>query len=281
LQPTGEWLNQPGGLAERLARLRRAAGLRGEQMAEHLGWPRTKISKLENGRQMPTAADLTAWAAECGQPDAAAELLDMLAEAQSIHRQYRRLARGHASLQRDFDRFVREAKRIRDFEISFIPGLLQTPDYCRYRMLEAVRRGIFPAEGVEDAVAARMERQRVLYDTSKQFEFVLWEPALLARVCPADVMAGQLDRLLSVFGLGNVTLAIIPLAAELAIVPMVAFLMADDVACAETPASDIYLGAEESAEYADIADGLLAEAVTGDEARQLITSAASVLRDGP
>ena len=40
---------------------------------------------------------------------------------------------------------------------------------------------------------------------------------------------------------------------------------------------DTYWG-DESAKYGGIADGLLAEAVTGDQARQLITSAAAALR---
>src|SRR5215510_5177333 len=75
LQPTGEWLNQPGGLTERLVRLRRAAGLSGDQLAARLAWARSKVPKLENGRQMPTEADLTAWAEACGQPEAAPELL--------------------------------------------------------------------------------------------------------------------------------------------------------------------------------------------------------------
>src|SRR6266704_656331 len=63
LQPTGEWLNQPGGLAERLQRMRKAAGLTGDQLAARLGWKsRSKIPKLENGRQMPTEDEIRAWA---------------------------------------------------------------------------------------------------------------------------------------------------------------------------------------------------------------------------
>jgi transcriptional regulator with XRE-family HTH domain len=124
LRPTGEWLNQPGGLAERLVRLRRAAGLTGDALAAQLGWPRSKIPKLENGRQMPADADVTAWAQACGRQDLVPELLAMLAEAQAVHRQYRHQVRrgGHAAVQRDLDKLVRRATRIRNFESMLIPG---------------------------------------------------------------------------------------------------------------------------------------------------------------
>jgi Domain of unknown function (DUF5753) len=46
---------------------------------------------------------------------------------------------------------------------------------------------------VDAAVTSRMQRQQLLYDTSKQSEFLLAEPLLRWLQCPADVMRGQLD----------------------------------------------------------------------------------------
>ena len=94
-------------------------------------------------------------------------------------------------------------------------------------------------------------------------------------------MAGQLDRLLMVSGLPNVTLGIIPLHKRLSVAPMHGFLIVDDVTYVETHTSDLILTGEESAHYARIADGLLAESVTGDDARNLIVAAADALRRGP
>jgi transcriptional regulator with XRE-family HTH domain len=68
MQPTGEWLNQPGGLTERLRALRHTSGLTQAELATRLGWTRTKVPKLENGQQMPTKDDLSAWATACGHP---------------------------------------------------------------------------------------------------------------------------------------------------------------------------------------------------------------------
>lgn len=280
MQPTGDWLNQPGGLAERLARLRKAAGLTGERMAEQLGWQRTKISKLENGRQMPTPDDIVAWAQICGRRDAAPELLGMLSEAETLHRQYRHLRRrGHAAIQQEFDRAVRQGKRIRNFEVSFIPGLLQTAAYARCRVLEAVRVYGFDPDGVEAAVAERMRRQEVLYETGRQFEFIMTEAALRLLVCPPGVMLGQLDRLASISGLPSITLGIIPLDTELSVAPVNGFLTVDDVTYIETHGGLDDLRGQESADYDGIADGLLAESVTGDEAQRLLAAAATRLRN--
>lgn len=277
MRPTGEWLNQPGGLAERLTRIRKAAGLTGEQMAASLGWQRTKISKLENGRQMPTPADITDWARVTGLADeATAGLLAMLEDAQAVHRQWRhRLRGGHAALQAEFDALVRGASRIRNFEIMLIPGLLQTPDYARALLQESGRLHGLEPSGVEETVTARMRRQEVLYDSGRSFEFVITEAALGSfRPCAPEVMAGQLDRLASVPGLANVTLGIIPAHTQLALAPIVGFLMADDVTIVETYTDSGTLTGEESARHGEIMDALLAEAVTGDEARRLIVQAA-------
>ena len=75
-----------------------------------------------------------------------------------------------------------------------IPGLLQTPDYARYRALEAVRLHSTAAEQVDETVVARIRRQEVLYDTSKTFEFIVCEAAFRYLLCPPQVMRGQLDR---------------------------------------------------------------------------------------
>jgi transcriptional regulator with XRE-family HTH domain len=280
LRPTGEWLNQPGGLAERLQRLRKAAGLTGDRLAEIAGWPRSKVPKIENGRQMPTDADIRTWAKVCGRSDEIPELLGMLTDAQAVHRQWRhKLREGHAALQEEFDALVRGASHIRNFEVVSVPGLLQTPDYARYRALEAVRVHGAAPDGVDATVAARMRRQDVLYDTSKAFEFVVTEAAFRLLPCPVPVMLAQLDRLLTASTLSNVTLGVIPFDIELAVMPMLGFLAVDDLTVLETFTGADTLGGDESAKCRQIFKELMAEAVTGDEARRLITTAATDLRE--
>jgi transcriptional regulator with XRE-family HTH domain len=278
MQPTSEWLNQPGGLAERLTLMRKAAGLTGEALAGRLSWPRSKVVKLENGRQLPAPDDLRQWADALGNPDAVPELLSLLEDAQAVHRQWRhKLRAGHAALQDEFDSLVRGGTRIRNFQTFLIPGLLQTPGYARSRVQETVRvQGTDPAK-VDEAVAARMRRQEIIYDTIKTFEFIIMDAALRYLLCPPEVMRGQLDRLMGVLGLSHITLGIIPPGRELAVTPYVGFLMVDDIVVVETFTGADTIRGEEAAKYAGFADLLMADAVTGDEARRLITDAADAL----
>lgn len=275
-----EWLVQPGGLAERLHSLRKAAGLTGDRLAQDLGWVRSKISKLENGRQMPSADDITAWTRACGAPDARDELLVLLASGLTVHRQHRHeLRRGQVTLQVNLDVLFRNAARVRSFQTMLVPGLLQTAEYARYRMLENIRvhGGVEAEQELDAAAAARMRRQDVLYDTTKKFEFVITEAALRVLLCPPHVMRGQLDRLLGLSGLPHIQFGIIPLGVELSVAPLHGFLILDDVTYVETFASEIVLRGEESEAYNRISEGLMAEAVTGDQARRLITQAAELL----
>jgi hypothetical protein len=237
------------------------------------------VSKLENGRQLPTEEEVAAWADACGRPDAAGELVAMAAEAGAVHRQWRHRTRlGHATIQAEFDRIVREGKRIRDVETFAVPGLLQTHEYARWRVLEAVRLHGFAPSGVDAAVAARMKRQGVLYESGRTFEFIITEAALRFLLCPADVMLGQLDRLATLSGLPAITLAVVPMGRQLDVTPINEFLVVDDVTYVETHTGTDVLRGEESASYSQRADGLLGEAVTGDEARALISAASEALR---
>lgn len=281
MHPADERLTSPGSLAERLFRMRKAAGLTGEQLAEVLGWGektgRTKVSKIENAKQVPGPEDVQAWAQAVGHPEQAAELLELLADVQTVHTRWRRRLRGgHVAILEDIDRRTREAKRIRNAEVVLIPGLLQTAGYAR-----SIITSISAAYGTRDidaAVQARMNRQAVLYDQSKVFEFVITEAALRLLPCPPQVMAGQFDRLMSM-DLPNVTLGIIPFGAELQVMPFNSFLLLDDNLTVETwGGKDDEPAGDESAVHQHIFDLLIAEAVTGEDARQLIAAAAAALK---
>ena len=279
MHPTDKTFNKPGGLAEQLYRLRKAASLTGDELAGRLGWGktgRTKISKIENGKQLPSAGDIEAWATACGHPEAARALLDLRADVEAVHHSWRgRLRYGHAAVQDDYDRRVRAATRIRNSAPVILPGLLQTAGYARAIMGHVAE--LWGTTDPDAAVEARMRRQEVLYDQSRTFEFVITEASLRLLPCPPQVMAGQLDRLLSL-DLDNVTLGIIPMGVRLAVLPFNDFLMLDGRATVETHGSEDEVGEEESAVYGRIFDALMAEAVTGDEAWRLITAAASELR---
>jgi hypothetical protein len=204
----------------------------------------------------------------------------MLSSAETQRRQYKRMhRRGQAALQVDYDTRVRRATRIRNFELSVIPGLLQTADYARYRALDAVENYGFDPERVDETVAARMLRQQVLGDTTKTFEFIITEaPWRGVLACPPAVMLAQVDRLQGVLGIPNITLAIIPADRQVPYLPMHGFLLMDDEVDIELHVSIDELPKHEAADWDAVADKLRAEAVTGDEARHLLIRASDHLR---
>jgi transcriptional regulator with XRE-family HTH domain len=275
-------VNETGSLAVRLYRMRKAAGLTGDQLSERLGWGptgRTKISKIENGKQQPTADDITAWATACGHPETTEDLLDQLAETKMAHVNWRRrLRHGQTPILEGIDKRTRDAGHIRNVEVAVVPGLLQTAGYAR-GIINQVSR-IYGTTDVDAAVQARMRRQEILYDGAKVFEFVFTEAALHLLPCPPDVMAGQLDRLISM-DLPNVTIGITPMGRELSWLPFNSFLMLDDTLVVESYGGK-YDGADEqtSAMHERIFDELMADAATGQDARRMIMAAAAKLRQG-
>jgi transcriptional regulator with XRE-family HTH domain len=175
--PAGDWLAEPGGLAERLDRLLADAGLGRNELAQRLGWVPSKVSKLTHGQQAPSPDDIDAWCGACGHPEEAATLRALLAEGRTRHRTYQRQARAsQAATQRRWAAMVQGARRIRNAELIHIPGLLQTPGYARARLTESARLNGQPGEGIEAAVTERIRRAEVLY-SGKQFEFLIYEAA--------------------------------------------------------------------------------------------------------
>lgn len=281
------WLTQPGGLAARLRAVRAQAGLSGKQLAAETGWQPSKVSRLENGKQMPTSADVEAWANACNATRQETEsLLDLLGEVQSHHFPHR--LGGVESAQVYHHQMEQESHLIRSFTTILVPGLLQIAEYVRRVLIEyiplmsldidAIEHHNADMSAVDAAVAARMQRQQVLYDTRKQFEFLIGEPVLRWLLCPPIVMRWQLDRLLALFGMPNVRFGILPLGVELSRAPANPFDIYDDVAVVETFVGDTVHGPRESEAYGRRMDLMWDEALTGDDARELIMRAAEDLR---
>ena len=137
-------------------------------------------------------------------------------------------------------------------------------------------------DDVDAAVEARMERQRVLYTGERQFRVVMEEQVLRTRVGDADVMAGQLDRLMAVMSLPRVSIGIIPAAGVRHSLTQGSFWMFDDsrVRVETVSASLNITQPRDIALYARVFELLHRSAVYGREARQIIGRALSDLADG-
>lgn len=100
------------------------------------------------------------------------------------------------------------ASLIRSYEPHFVPGLLQTEEYAR-GVLESGAIGQTRPEDIERHVALRMQRQALLTrEDAPRLWIVMDETALRRHVGSADVMRGQIDRLLTATKMPNVTIQI-------------------------------------------------------------------------
>jgi hypothetical protein len=125
---------------------------------------------------------------------------------------------------------------------------------------------------LDDAVATRMERQRVIYQRGKRFAVVLEEQALRTWFGDAETQAGQLDRLLAVMSLPNVSVGIIPLMTERAAVASAGFWLFDNMLVAlETPTASIEVTRPQEIDlYGRMFEHLQAAAAFGKPARAII-----------
>lgn len=259
-------------LGKRLRELRVAAGLSGKQLAESLSWPGSKISKIENGHQAPTEADIRAWTSATSSEGETSGLLAALHNLELQHAEWQRVLKaGMKAHQSTLSQVDEKTKFYRGFDNTVIPGLLQTPEYARARFAQvvAVHKVL---NDINEAVRARMERQNMLYMPDKRFHFVLTEAALRYRLVNPDIMLGQLDRLMAMTSMRNVRLGIIDFKTQYVTDPRHNFWVLDDhLVRFESYSAEINLRQPQEIElYTNIFESLAAVASYGSEARSII-----------
>lgn len=259
-------------LGKRLRELRQAAGFSGRQLAESLSWPPSKVSKLENGRQTPTDDDIRGWTRATGAEGETGALLASLHTLEVQHAEWQRILRtGLKPRQQQLIEWDQKTRLFRAFEATVIPGLLQTGEYARSRFAESIRRLKLPND-INEAVAARVQRQEILYRPDKRFHFVLTEAALRLRLCPSEVMLGQLDRLISLSSLPNVRLGIISFETQYTTSPWHGFWLYDNErVLVETFSAALDLRQPQEIElYGNAFEQLAAAASYGRSARAIV-----------
>jgi transcriptional regulator with XRE-family HTH domain len=262
-------------LGARLGEIRRDAGLTGRALAASTGWHFTKVSKIENGARSPSEQDIRTWCQACGATDQTPDLIATVRNIQAMYVEHRRqLSSGLKHLQESSIPLYQRTGLFRVHETTVVPGLLTTAEYAAtiFRFWTGFMN---VPDDVDAAVAARMERQKVLYNGDRQFIFVLEEQTLYTRVGGTDVMAGQLDRLLAVMSLPRISLSIIPRDAERQSLALGSFWIFDNsrVNVDTVSASLAITQPREIALYTRVFERLQRSAVSGTDARQLIAQA--------
>ena len=262
-------------LGVRLREIRLDAGLTGRALAKLAGWHFTKVSKLEHGSRRPSRDDIRAWCRYCRAED---QVPDLLAAARGIDAMYTewrtQMRAGMKHFQDSLRPLYEQTVLFRVYETTFIPSLLNTAEYAAAILEFWATLMSLPAD-IQAAVAARMDRQNVLYAGKRRFVFVMEEQALRTRAGGAEVMAGQLDRLLALMSLPTISLGIIPSAGDRGALAQGSFWIFDETRVqVETVSAglDITQPAEISL-YAQVFGLLQRSAVYGHGARDLIRRA--------
>jgi transcriptional regulator with XRE-family HTH domain len=200
-------------LGTQLRRLREGAGISREKAGEHIRASHAKISRLELGRVGFKERDLEDLLTLYGvtDPAARAALLDLVKPTN---------VRGWWQQDGDllpnwFEMYLRleqEASYIRTFQVQFVPGLLQSEDYARRVILAG--HGAESGSEVDRRVRLRINRKKMLIEPGGPHLWAVIDEAALRRPFgTAEVMRDQLEHILEMSELPNVTVQVLPFSA--------------------------------------------------------------------
>lgn len=203
-------------LAAQLKELRLAARLGGIEAGRRARPPmsQSKLSKLERQLLRPSPADVAALCDVYGAAPGQREEMIGLAESlrtDVIEPSRITLSRGAQYIQQRIRRLEESVTLLRSFQPTMVIGLLQTPAYASVVFGAAVS-----GEDVDQAVAARVERQVQMRDRVPRAVLIMTEGALRWPGCGPQAMAEQIDAIIAATELPNVDLGIIPFSAPAA-----------------------------------------------------------------
>lgn len=267
-------------LAERLRDIRLDAGLTARALSAAAGWHEAKTSRIESAKQAPGESDIQTWCRVCGAESETPDLISASRAADSMYVEWRRLHRTGLRRTQEARRPLYERTRL--FKVycsTVVPGFLQTPEYAG-ALLSAITNFQGTPDDVDDAVRARMRRNRILHSPEHRFAIVVEESVLRYQLGSREIMAAQLGHLLSILAVPSVSLGVIPFsAAGRQAWTLEAFTVFDDSRVhVELLSAQVTVTApSEITLYARAFEKLAGLAVRGAQARALIMSAIDAL----
>ncbi|WOI58945.1 helix-turn-helix domain-containing protein [Streptomyces fradiae] len=265
-------------LGMRLRGLRTEAGLTGAVLAQRAGVGQPTVSKVETGRMVPSADVLDRLSRALGLDESTArEVRDLLAAVEAAA-DSGPVSDGDAPAGAVLDVAVRSAWLVRSFQCVVLPAMLQSAEYARHVFESAPNS---TPETVGRAVAARVERQSVLYEPGRESVFVLTEAVLRTWPGTPALMLAQLDRLLAVESLSTVRLGVVPWRRPVPLLPRHGFTLCDRRAVVV----EAFAGEQVSVDPAELAaceetfSRFERAAVFGDEVRDLLLRVMKEFRD--
>ncbi|MGW0701259.1 helix-turn-helix domain-containing protein [Streptomyces sp. NPDC002867] len=176
-----------------LRRHRETAGLTQKQLGAIVNYTGSLVGQVETARKLPTAEFSERVDAALGTGGLLSRLLGLVLRSQ-LPAWFQQVAELEA-----------RATEICTFQTHMVHGLLQTEGYARAVL------GTMDPTNLDDRTTVRLARQRIL---EKEEPPVLWailgEAALRQEIGGAEVMRGQLERLLSYEGNPRVNVQVLP-----------------------------------------------------------------------
>jgi transcriptional regulator with XRE-family HTH domain len=205
-------------LGTQLRRLREEAGISREDAAAAVRSSASKISRIELGRTAIKTRDLTDLLALYGVSDEA-EREGMLALSRHGSAPGWWACYGDAvpAWVKPYLGLEQAARLIRSYDVQFVSGLLQTPDYAR--AVFGLRGGFSGSAGsdgsagerAERQLAVRMRRQEILHRADPPHLWAVIDEAALRRpVGGTAVMRAQIEHLLEMNQLRHVNIQVLP-----------------------------------------------------------------------
>ena len=266
-------------LGNQLHRFREAAGISPDRAGYEIRASRSKISRMENGRVGFKERDVVDLLDLYGITDeeTRAGLMTLARQANAPGWWSKYGGDIMTDWLEEYLGFEAAASVIRAFELQFVHGLFQTEAYARAVTLLGNRAA--PAEEIDRRVGLRLKRQELLASAKPpQVWVVIDEGALRRPVGGRAVMRGQLNRLIEVVGLRQVTIQVVPFsrgghAAAGGSFTVLRFDADDvpDVVYIEQLTSALYLDKREDVEhYLEVMNNLSAEALTPARTAQFL-----------
>jgi len=201
-------------LGAELRALRGKAGLTHEQVAKRIGESRAQISRLENGHIVDQADVMKILDALGVEGERWTQIVTIAREAGE--KGWWESTRGMGERQALYANLEGGAARIREYQQTFLPALLQIPEFVRARAdADATLEPLtYTVEGV---LAGNAGRQRMLRRPgAPSYEVIVDEMAVRRLAAPPDVVKKQLYHLATACnGRPAVALRVLPVDARL------------------------------------------------------------------
>jgi transcriptional regulator with XRE-family HTH domain len=237
-------------LRAELSSLRLAKGMSIEAVTNEVEWSTSKLIRIEGGQVGISVTDLNALLAVYGVADQAhIEELRALARATRQRMWWSAYQRHIPASYLEFIGAEFDAKQIRHYHPTTVPGLLQTPAYAS-AIIEATTLEPLSPEVAKARNEVRLQRQEQVLNRADPpaFTVILDEAVLRRPVGGQATMREQLDHLIRMAERDTITMVVVPFSAGPHPGLMGAFALMeyndplnDDVLCLEQASGDLFV----------------------------------------